>query len=279
MKKIIVSLIIIFLGVIFSITFLLWEEYYLIYMSNVETYRSSKLDILKTSKINKSYLEKEDKEIESNYKKVLFWNSFTWSLKKSKEKINLLNFRITSENNIKLLNQIKLDYVKVLSEESLTKKKELSEIYWKEIELKIPKINLDITTSYLTWTIDEKDFLNIVDEKLKEGPIRYSSNDIVNTWITYIFWHSSQVLARSIKNYSFFRKLPILNLWETFSFYYKKKEFKYKIINSSEYESKDITLLWEKYGKIYKDKKIVFLITCYPINTVKRRWVVIWVQE
>jgi len=55
----------------------------------------------------------------------------------------------------------------------------------------------------------------------------------------------------------------------------KQIKYNYTVIQSKKIETKDLITIIDHYNSIgEKNKeKYVILVTCYPINTVKQRWI------
>lgn len=161
-------------------------------------------------------------------------------------------------------------------EENILKQREVLkqvklEPYKKELVLEIPSIDLEVPTKKL-----EGNNLKEIEEKLLNNVIRYSRKDINHDGITVIYWHSSQPLL-SKKDYSFFRNLPIATIGQEAYLKNEDETFTYKLIESKEIETETLTKVIDEYdqkGEIDKERYIL-LVTCYPINTTKKRWITI----
>lgn len=163
------------------------------------------------------------------------------------------------------------------------KSKEEKAVYGKKITLNIPQIKLKIDTlPVIVWDIKkdkvtDDDIYNLIDTLLENGPVRFPWTDIIDNWVTTIYSHSSQ--TKNIKNYSYFRWLPFIVKNQEFTLTSEFKKYTYIVQESLEIDTSSIKLLKTKYESLYPNKKFIFLITCYPINTSIKRWVVVAEQK
>lgn len=170
------------------------------------------------------------------------------------------------------------DKIKLLKEKR-DKWEEQKAVIGQKLRLEIPQIDLSLDTLPITiWNVNlqqikDEDIYSSVDTLLESGPVRFPWIDIVDKWVTTIYSHSSQ--TRSIKNYSFFKTLPFVWVDQDIFITSKYKRYKYTVVESLEMETKDVDVLKKKYESVFPEKKYIFLVTCYPINTSKKRWVVI----
>lgn len=277
----------------FVLSLLLYWFYYLIsyyitlYHENITYYKESQ-EIIKNSTIEKEKEYKDRLEKLKNERNNIILDLVTLDDINSKpiERKELLSLHYSDQDNINVIENIKNEYLEI----SLNKRLEIlkqqklddlekESIYWKSVLLSIPKINLEIDTLslYDKEDVNEENLYEKIDTYLEEGPIRYPNRDILENWVTIIYSHSAQ--NKWYKNYSYFRKLPLLTEDDLFSFKTNLYEYDYKVIKSLELETSEVIKLSQKYEKLFPDKKMVFLVTCYPLNTSDKRWGTIWVLD
>lgn len=265
--------------------------YYNIYQSNQKLTQESKTILLqeydnKVKELENSVSLKED-ELDKQRKKQPTLSKANSS---TNEKV-VFSVYLDDQDNKKILEDIQNQYYQLslakLEEEEnkdLQYKKESNLTKWKDLDLIIPKLNLKITSYYVDWNNAETgDFLlPKIDQKLKEGVVRYPYNNIIDKWMSYIFGHSSQILSPRYKDYAYFKQLPILSLKDNFEFkaYWDNESYtyKYEVIESREIETSELLSFTKEIEQKYPWKKLVSLITCYPLNTTEKRWIVIWEQ-
>jgi len=273
----------VFIWVICGIVFLV-DYYYFIYSQNMKLVKESKT--FKSNSIEEQVLSKY--ELENQINEIVLWiPTLDDIIKSTDKKKKYLTTLSIEEQNIKhdlstTLNLSTSEKVKLLKEKR-EKSQEEKDVLWKELFLKIPSVDISISTLPITtWNISDvqeikdEDIYSTIDTLLEKGPVRFPWIDIIDNWVTTIYWHSSQ--TKNIKNYSFFRTLPFIIKDQLFYLSSNKRTYTYKVLESKEVNISDVMIIKEQYKSEFPDKKFIFLITCYPINTSEKRWIVIWEQ-
>lgn len=254
---------------IFSYLFLFYYNIYISDKNKIEKFNLNNWEYLKK-------LENEIKEIE-NEKKSLLLNEEIDKIK-NWTKINLWTF-IYDENEI--FEKIKKEYLSFKYQkikDNVLIREESKKIFWQTLQLKIENIDLNVNLfSLQNQDISDENIIKEVENKLIKWAVRYPNKDILEEWITLIYWHSSQSIWSKI-NYSFFRKIPLLLNWQDILISSEEKDYNYKIIESKEINVSEISNYQKKYDEIWikEWKKYIMLITCYPLDLTEKRWIVIW---
>lgn len=264
-KKIIILMILLSIFGYFSL-------YYLsIYEDNMKIIKELNLsDSWKSKKTLTDEIKKIKKEKEQ---------LFTFSEKSNEEKeVEFWNIYFNGQDVLENIKKNYLDYKFKEIKDKIQINKEWKSIFNKTLLLKIPEINLSVNSYSLQWkNISKEMFFDNLNEQLTKGIIRYPNKDIIQNWITLLYWHSSQPLWTK-KDYSFFKKIPLLNLNNEIIIKSEKKDYIYKVIDSKQIEISELSSIQEHYDLIWEKlwTKYIMLITCYPINTIDKRWIVIW---
>ena len=114
---------------------------------------------------------------------------------------------------------------------------------------------------------------NVLEEQIREtllqGPVHYPGTaepgQVGNSFITA---HSSNVFWEPSPYNTTFALLPKLRPGDDIFITYNQEEFHYKVSSYKEVSPKDVSILEQG------DKKLLTLMTCSPIGTNLRRWVV-----
>ena len=261
--------------IILMILFSIFGYFSLYYLSIYE----DNMKIIKELKLRDSW--KKNKTLTDEIKKIKKEKENFFILKEKSSEKNEVEFWNVYFNVQDILENIKknyLDYKFKEIKDSIQIDKEGKTIFNKSLLLNIPAINLSINSYSLQGQkINKEMFFDNLNKQLTKWVIRYPNKDIIQNWITLLYWHSSQPLWTK-KDYSFFKKIPLLNINNEITLKSEKKDYIYKVIDSKQIEIAELSLVQEHYDLLWEKlwTKYIMLITCYPINTTNKRWIVIW---
>lgn len=135
------------------------------------------------------------------------------------------------------------------------------------LQTKLRSINIsDIKT--------EDELYSFIEEELKKWVVLFPwvKPDSKDNWVISIYWHSSQLDGHI--DYSYFLKLSYVQNNDIIDLQYNGVDHQYQVISSTEQNINDVDSLKKEYRE-KNDWQYIFLITCWPINTTHKRWLVI----
>lgn len=170
-------------------------------------------------------------------------------------------------------------------EEKLSIKKYKKELDNKDINLNIeiapytnrviiPKIGkniplLDVKDRNINW---QNELNNIFMKELENGIIRYPwSAKPWENWVSFIFWHSSNLPWMKWDYNEVFSTLDNLVFNDEVIIYYWQEKYTYKIREKKVIKPGDVSVL-----KRNNDKSEISLMTCRPVWTTLNRLIVTW---
>lgn len=138
----------------------------------------------------------------------------------------------------------------------------------------IPKIGkniplLDVKNKNISW---QNELNDIFMKELENGIIRYPwSSKPGEDWVSFIFWHSSNLPWMKWDYNDVFATLDNVVFWDEVIVYYWQEKYTYKIREKRVIKPGDVSVL-----KRNKDKSEITLMTCWPIWTTLNRLIVTW---
>lgn len=138
----------------------------------------------------------------------------------------------------------------------------------------IPKIGkniplLDVENRNIKW---QNELNDIFMKELEKGIIRYpGSSKPGEEWVSFIFWHSSNLPWMKWDYNDIFSTLDNVIYWDEVIVYYGQEKFTYKIKEKKVIRPGDVSVL-----KRNQKKSEITLMTCWPIWTTLNRLIVTW---
>jgi len=138
----------------------------------------------------------------------------------------------------------------------------------------IPKIGkniplLDVKNKNISW---QNELNDIFMKELENWIIRYPwSAKPGEEWVSFIFWHSSNLPWMKWDFNDVFSTLDNVVFWDEVIVYYWQEKYTYKIREKRVIKPGDVSVL-----KRNNDKSEITLMTCWPIWTTLNRLIVTW---
>lgn len=179
--------------------------------------------------------------------------------------IGLVNPKTTTAINEKIKEPIAQTFSDIVKSDKNEKKNDQS------FALNIEKINVKAPIIPGVDDTNEQEYLKAIENGLALS-INHASSPL-QTGNMFIYGHSSYFRNKPGKYKEVFRDLNRLRVNDMFTIQYQGKTFNYQVFKSKETGAKDFSVL--TLDSIRKNKKTVTLMTCWPIGSTDKRWIVL----